>query len=283
MRDDYISVKNEKGSDELKILISMHSVDRCIYLERLINGITQSISCTVCYSPFPADGMNTDLSGIDLVIAGVTEKYITWSNSGFVSEVLPALSAEVPVLPVMLEKGIVNLFNTRVGKLHYIESVGQELSQEALGQINSYILSLGSNDNAFGDKRKPGIFISYRKRDINELQRFIALIDAHPERERVCLWYDTGLKPGDNYQLTIEERLKSCDLFLMLVTPNVLEPDNYVMRVEYPMAVKEKKHILPVIMQKTDLNELYRLFPGLPKCVTDTQTGAIFSKIRTSE
>lgn len=283
MESDYITIKSAKNCNDLKILISMHPVDRCNYLERLICGITDNNNCTVCYSPFPADNSVTDFTDIDMVIAGVTEKYITWNNSGFVAEAMAALRNNIPVLPIMLESGIINLFNTRVGKLHYIENLSNEISEETVIQVNEHILRLTDDSSAVWDKDKPEIFISYRKRDKKELQRLVKLIDAHPERDKISLWYDTNLNPGDNYKLTIMEQLKSCDLFLMLVTPNILEPDNYVVRVEYPLALKEKKHILPIVMQKTDLKKLYEQFPRLPKCITDTQTDAIFSKIKISE
>ena len=66
----------------------------------------------------------------------------------------------------------------------------------------------------------------------------------------------------------------------MLVTPTILEPNNYVWRVEYPMAVERKKRILPIVMQKTDLNKLYEMFPNLPKCITSNQIGGIISKLK---
>ena len=126
----------------------------------------------------------------------------------------------------------------------------------------------------------PKIFISYRKCDKKQLNRLITQIKAHSKSNEISIWYDQSLNPGENYSNTIIEQIKSCDLFLMLVTPNLLEPNNYVTRVEYPLAVKEKKRIVPIVMQKTDLNQLADSFPDIPKCITASQTDAIFSKIK---
>ena len=105
-------------------------------------------------------------------------------------------------------------------------------------------------------------------------------MDAHPQRDRIAVWYDTNLHPGENYSTTIATQVQSSDLFLMLVTPNVLEPNNYIARVEYPMAKNAKKSILPIVMQPTDLQALYALFPDLPKCITDKQIGGVFAKLK---
>lgn len=283
MESDYTNIKSSENSSGLRILISMHPIDRCNFLEQLIQGIIKHNNCTVYYSTFPADNCIIDLVNIDLVIVGVTEKYITWSNSGFVSETMAALINHTPILPIMLESGIANLFNTRVGKFHYIENISDELSEETLFQISEHISKLLNDSSPVPDMDKPKIFISYRKRDIKDLQRLVNLLESHSDRNKVSLWYDTNLTPGDNFKNTITEQLKMSDLFLLLVTPNILEPNNYCLRVEYPLALKEKKRILPIVMQKTDLNKLYELFPNLPKCITDTQIGGILSKIKITD
>lgn len=277
---DLTYVSNNNKNNSFTILISMHPVDRYTYFDSLVSNILANNYCNICYTDSPMDASKINMEDIDLVIIGVTEKYIIWNNSGFVSETLNAIEMKVPLLPIMLECGIANLFNTRCGKYHYIENFKNELSDDTLLQINNHIKSLSNRNLVSGDIRKQKIFISYRKKDIQSLNRLVKLIDAHPERDKISMWYDTNLHPGDNYSLTIIDQLKTCDLFLMLITPNILEPNNYVMRVEYPLAAKEKKRILPIVMQKTDLNKLYELFPNLPKCITDTQIGGIFPKLK---
>ncbi|MBQ7088898.1 MAG: toll/interleukin-1 receptor domain-containing protein [Clostridia bacterium] len=261
------------------VLISMHPADRYRYLEELAEFL-EAHRCAVRYTPVPDDDAAAALDDVDLVILGVTEKYITWNHSGFVSEAMAALERRVPILPIMLEKGIVNLFNTRCKKLHYVENYEDGITADTLEKIVSHISLLSTAPTDEG-KDMPKVFISYRKRDAAELRRLVALIDAHPLRERIRLWYDTNLHPGENYSTTIAAQLKTSDLFLLLVTPSVLEPDNYIARVEYPLARQEKKTVLPIVMRPTDRKALDALFPALPKCITEKQIGGIFGKLNT--
>lgn len=261
------------------VYISMHPVDRYRFWEDLINHLSQNHAYRIRYAPTPADDTAADLDDVDLILLGVTEKYITWSNSGFTSEALTALQQHIPILPIMLEEGIVNLFNTRCKKLHYIENYHDTLTADTLAKIDDHLRRLTAATTA-DDDGKPTIFISYRKQDADELHRLVALIDAHPQRERIHLWYDTSLNPGDNYSTTIASQLRASDLFLLLVTPSVLEADNYVARVEYPLAKQEKKPILPIVMRPTDRHALGALFPDLPKCITDKQIGGVFAKLK---
>lgn len=262
------------------IYLSMHPADRYRYWDDLVNHLSAD-GYTVRYALSPADGDPAALDNVDLILLGVTEKYITWNNSGFVSEALEAMQKHIPILPVMLEAGIVNLFNTRCKKLHYIENMSGSLTQETLASITEHVgRMLDDEISAADDACKPKVFISYRKKDAAALQRLAGLLDAHPQREHITVWYDTNLNPGENYSTTIAQQVASSDLFLMLVTPHILEPDNYIARVEYPMAKRAKKSILPIVMQPTDLAALYALFPDLPKCITEKQIGGVFAKLK---
>ena len=55
--------------------------------------------------------------------------------------------------------------------------------------------------------------------------------------------------PGENYNENIEHEVDKSDLFVLSVTNNLLEPNNYVMRIEYPMAVSKRKNILSIAFE----------------------------------
>ena len=61
--------------------------------------------------------------------------------------------------------------------------------------------------------------------------------------------------------------MKKSQLFTLLVTLNLVNEKNYVMEVEYPMAVREDKKILPAEMQKTDASALRKYYNGIPDSV----------------
>ena len=255
----------------------MHPADRYLYLDVLKEAVLQSGDYAVYYDPCPQDGSLPDFSDISLVIMAVTEKYLVWQNSGFLSEATPAVANSIPVLPLMMENGIVNLFNTRCGKLQYVDCTDSCQIEEKCRRHLVQALTEKANKVVGDGVRR--VFISYRKRDIAYLQRFASLVSAHPRGKEICLWYDTGLVPGENYSHAILDALSACDLYVLLVTPSLLEEGNYVQRVEYPMAVQKGKTVLAVEMQKTDRAQLIQMYPGLPKCVTEKQLDALYAKL----
>lgn len=274
---EYLSQNGATEKHRKCVLLSMHPVDRCRYFDSLSASILAGNNGTVCFSGFPSDLVPVDFEGVFAVVAAVSEKYMTWNNSGFVSETLAAVERGIPILPILLEDGIENLFNTRCGKFHFLRAPDGRLTEPLLARVNAHLSAL--SESAVKIAAEGEIFISYRKQDAAELERLVRVLKAWPEGKTVSLWYDKSLNPGENYQKIIFDRLRGCALFLLLVTPHLLEEGNYVMRVEYPLALREKKRILPVMMRKTDLARLQCLFPGLPKCVTDSQPGAVFAAL----
>lgn len=269
-----------EGRDSLckkGILLSVHPADRYLYLELIKNTVLNMGDYAVYYAPFPMDGIFPDFSHISLVIMAVTEKYLVWQNSGFSSEAIPATQKSIPVLPLMMEKGLSNLFNTRCGKLQYVDCTDPEQIPKKLQKHLPHALDGHNDRQSEGVLRR--VFISYRKRDIDYLNRLSGAITAHPQSKHVCLWYDTGLLPGENYSDAILDALNTCDLYVLLVTPSLLEEGNYVYRVEYPLAVQKGKPIVAVEMQKTDKTRLLQMYPSLPKCITEKQVDALFARL----
>ena len=287
MQPRYFNENSSNSPKKPEILISMHPIDRCDRFENLCNGIIEKTDCSIRYYDSPSDTERIDFDEIDCVICIVTEKYILWNNSGFVSECLGAMNNDVPIIPVMLEDGIENLFNTRIGKIHYLKSTADTISGEAFERIAERIGELKKNDasntlttvRCSSEAEKPVIFVSYRKCDSERLKEIVNLIRSSKNSRKASVWYDKDLKAGEKFNDEITERIRTCSLFLMVITPNMLNPDNYVMRVEYPLAIRLKKRIIPVIAEKTDLKALSESFPKIPKCITLAQIESIFAKI----
>lgn len=81
----------------------------------------------------------------------------------------------------------------------------------------------------------------------------------------IAIWYDEFLKPGENFNDSIKEALQKSNLFVLAVTPNLVNETNYIMTTEYPMAQQEGKPILPVELVTTDHKELAEKYEGIPK------------------
>ena len=111
------------------------------------------------------------------------------------------------------------------------------------------------------------IFLSYRKKDRFHANELMKLIHKNPTFRDIAIWYDEFLVPGENFDENIEQALQKSDLIALLVTPNLLNENNYVRDVEYKKAVELQKSILPVEMVPVDQEELVRQFVGIPACV----------------
>lgn len=279
-RFEYLTRDGSSPEGKPRILLSVHPADRHIYFDRLVKEIFSAYDCVVFFDICPNDDNPVEIEDLQLIIIAVTEKYLTWKNSGFTSEFLTLIEHGIPVLPIMLENGIVNLFNTRCGKLQYIDYTSTEAASKYSTKLCRHLKSvLSGNKECNDEKGKLKVFISYRKQDKEELKKLVDLIHANPESQRIHLWYDSNLLPGEDYRKTIVDALCDCDLFILLVTPSLLEKDNYIMRVEYPLAKEAGKKILPIEMKKTNKVQLAELYPSLPKCITYKQTDALFTKL----
>lgn len=83
----------------------------------------------------------------------------------------------------------------------------------------------------------------------------------------VAIWYDEFLELGENFNFGIESALRKSQLFILAVTPNLLEDGNYVMREEYPYAVRSNKTVLPIEMVSTSREVLEEKYKDIPSCV----------------
>ena len=105
------------------------------------------------------------------------------------------------------------------------------------------------------------VFMSYRKKDRKMAQSLMHLIHEDDFCRDVAIRDDEFLIPGEDFSQSIVEAIEKSDLFALVVTPNLIIEDNYVLQKEYPLAVEKKKPVMPVEMLDTDkskLSELYR-------------------------
>ncbi len=100
------------------------------------------------------------------------------------------------------------------------------------------------------------IFISYAKEDTSELVKTLAeQLETLPT---VTAWWDDTINPGDSWSAQIQDEIKRCDLFVVLLSPDVNRPrqsekgTSFVQR-EINYAQNQGKRILPVMAEQTDL------------------------------
>lgn len=224
------------------------------------------------YSRDDEDAFFSDLRDMRMAVIVVTRRFLT--ESSFAKDVvMPFLaSANLPMLPLMRESGLEQLFAEVMGELQYLAISSQNSSEipyeEKLRTFLLKALPDGDTIDKIRQSFRSRIFLSYRKvdrKDARELIRFVHEID---ECRDVAIWYDDFLTFGEDFNNEISDAIKESDLFAMAVTPNIVKDENYVIRKEYPLALEEKKSILPIEMHATNRTQLTESFKDIPDCVS---------------
>ncbi len=259
--------------EKKRIFISAHPADRYEWLDTVVEAIEATEACTAIYNPVPSDKGPSLPSGVDAVVVLASVKYFTWINSGYISEFFAAVRDGIRVIPILIEgnQNTVDLVNMRLGKIQFIDATeNRELAMSAL------CAHLVARERAV-DRSLPSVFISYRKADRKHLHEIVESIKGYEAFDKINLWYDEVIVPGENYSKSILRELDECDLFILVVTPKILEPSNYVRKVEYKRAVDAGKRIIAIEAEKTDKSALREAFSELTTPVGIKQSGAVFS------
>lgn len=91
------------------------------------------------------------------------------------------------------------------------------------------------------------VFVSYSKRDAAAVRLLVDAIKA----ARHEYWYDTGLDGGQQWWDTILERIRTCELFVVALSPDWLRSVPCQRELEY--AVATNRRILPVLLREVDM------------------------------
>ena len=258
-----------------KIFISAHPTDRISFLEPLVNVINDIEDCVAVYNHVPNDKGPDIPADVDTFIIIASLKYFVWTNSGYSSEFFAAVRNRVRVIPILIETGqnIIDLINMRCGKIQYVDAT---LNLDfALDALRAHLTA----KERIVDESLPSVFISYRRVDRNLLHDLVDIIEMSESFDKVNVWYDEIIVPGENYSQSILRQLKNCNLFILLITPNILEDKNYVWRVEYKTAKKLNKRILAIEAEKTDRRKLLEMYGNLGHIIDIKHKGAIYSVI----
>ncbi len=261
-------------SHPLRVHLSACPSERYLYFDRVCEYIMALDGVELSYSASPIDGEPQFPSDARVLVILASERYFTSKNSGYVSEYLNAKEHSALVIPMLFDGHIVNLLNTRCGKTQYI-AVNNNLDN-ALKLLGDKLMSLTEQIGALSS---PGVFISYRKKDRAALLQLLDVISGIEGAKELVVWYDGDITPGDNYEREISSALEGCELFVLLVTPALLEDNNFVMRCEYPYAKQLGKKIIAVEAEKTCRKLLEEKYPDIPKPVNIKQIGAIRSAL----
>ncbi len=112
-------------------------------------------------------------------------------------------------------------------------------------------------------------FISYSHRDSGALERLHVHLASLKREGRIEAWYDRDILAGGELDAEIEEQLESCELFLLLVSPDFLASD-YCIETEMNRALERHDardaRVVPIIIEPCDwAASRLRALKALPK------------------
>lgn len=269
---------NPKGKP--RVYFTCHPEDFNRYFNKICVDIFTTHDCAIFYT----EDMNavieeqdkaTDLESNNLFIVPVTFRLLSHPNRAMGSDIPFAKEKHIPILPLMMEPGLDNLYAEKFDELQYLNPYSTDLTEISYEEkLKKYLESVLISDEMAKRIRAAFdayIFLSYRKKDRRYANELMRLIHTRPECRDVAIWYDEFLTPGESFRGNIEKILSSSKLFALLVTPNLLEEPggkpNFVMGEEYPTAYRSGIDILPVEMEETDKEALAEKYQDIPLCV----------------
>jgi len=290
----YITKANTTYAGKPKVYICAHPEDIECHTPDIAKDIFRTQNCSIWYCD-DHDARGTDehlaeLSQMQLFVLPVTTRLLTTRNIAIERELPFALKNNIPVLPLMQEVGLDTEFNRILGDLQFLDKHNVDPSTISYHEKLSKYLSAILIDDKLAQKVREAfdayVFLSYRKKDRMAAQSLMRLIHRNDFARDIAIWYDEFLVPGENFNHYIEQKLRSSDMFVLAVTPSVLEKrtdehgclrDNYIVENEYRIAKESNKIIIPVELTKTDKKALRDTYIGLPDCVSPND--ASFSKL----
>ena len=284
MSFNYKTADDTSSRGKANIYFCCHPADFKRYFEVIKKDIFSKRNCAIWYAD-PDDVRNDtffeQLQEMRLFIMPVTTKLLYTPNPALDVDFRFAMMKHIPVLPLMMEPELADIFNRKCGELHFLDRDSQDSTaisyDTKLEKYLSAILFDGSMTDMIRSAFDAYVFLSYRKKDRKYANELLRSIHSDPAFRNIAVWYDEFLVPGESFRENIQQMMESCKLFTLLVTPRIaekildeqgIERDNYVVSTELPLARKNKAErgidMIAVEMEKTDRHILQNL--GLDDC-----------------
>lgn len=278
---EYLKVKTKDNSNpqgKPRVYFTCHPNDFERSFIKVCGDIFKTHDCAIYYTEDMShvesvqENLDLELGRMNLFVIPISFSLLSTKSRTMSIDYPYAVEHHIPVLPIMLETGLDEIYSRKdmFGERQYLNPYNHDSTEISYEEkLKKYLESVLIDDKTAERVRAAFdayIFLSYRKKDrcyANELMR---IIHNNPVCRDVAIWYDEFLTPGENFNDMIGKALEKSELFTLLVTPNLINEENYVRSVEYPEACKAGKRILPVEMQETDKDKLRKQYDGIPEC-----------------
>ena len=261
------------------------------FFETIVKEILDRQDCAVFYpepgtQPEDVEDYELRLKEMQLFVVPVTTKLLTQKNRAMDVDVPFAFENRIPVLPLMQESGLDDIFNKKFGDLQYLDKNNSDPTAIPYEEkLTKYLDAIIVGDKLAKKVRAAFdayIFLSYRKKDRRYAQELMRLIHQNDFCRDIAIWYDEFLTPGEDFNDAIKAALEKSGLFALAVTPNLINEINYILNIEYPMAQEMGKNILPAEMEPTDREKLREMYPDIPDLVVRSDKQTLCDRLMTS-
>lgn len=271
-----------------RVYFCCHPKDFNSYFHTISDEILEKHDCAIWYTDAARsydEGFFSALDQMQLFVMPITTNLLCTENGVLDYEFNFAVRNHIPVLPLMYENRLEELFGNKCGDLQFLDRSKIDTSaisyHEKLEKYLSSVLLGDELTNKIRAAFDAYIFLSYRKKDRKYAQKLMRLIHKNEFCRDIAIWYDEFLTPGEDFNDSIKEALQKSSLFILTVTPNLINEINYIMTTEYPLAQQEKKPIIPVEFVPTNKDQLGKKYEGIPEIVNaynDTELSNVLLK-----
>ena len=273
----YISRGTGNPRGKARVYFSYHPADAGL-MDHICDMILKKQDCAIYYYDYAEGEPDTDelfplLEQMQLFVVPVTSAYLLEECNAYRNEFFYAFEKHIPILPLMQSGSaeLIRVFGEKCSNIQYLDEYDDDMTaipfEEKLKRYLDSVLipnDLADNIRAAFDAY---VFLSYRKKDREQANELMRLIHDDERLRKIAIWYDEYLVAGEPFDEAIRKALADSDIFALLVTPSLLEKDNFVMREEFPMAREQGKDIIPLESIKTDRKLLEENYNGIPECV----------------
>lgn len=278
---------NSSPKSKPRVYFTCFPTDFSLCFEKICEDILKTHNCAIYYTADMTLGFDAqELESMNLFVIPVTHSLLTIASRAMEMEMRYAKENNIPILPIMMEPGLDALYANKFGELQYINPYSTDRTEiKYEDKLKKYLDSVLISDETAKRIRAAFdayIFLSYRKKDRKYANELLRMIHANPEYRDIAVWYDEFLTPGESFYENIGKVLSNSKLFALLVTPSLLEDQNFVMTEEYPTARASGMNIIPVEMESTDRATLEEKYNGIPDCVDPRDSGAFKKRLQSA-
>jgi hypothetical protein len=227
----YKTNNNTQPNKKQKIYYTAHEKDFNIYFNEISQEILSDYDVAIWYRDIEKEIKKdneeehlSDLSQMNLFVIPVTTRLLTTPNYA-VEEYRYALEKHIPVLPIVVESGLTDLFNEKFGEIQYLDKTSKDITSISYEKkFKKYLDGIIIGDELtkkIQNEFDSYIFLSYRKKDRIYAQELMKIIHSNEKFRDIAIWYDEFLTPGENFNNEIMDALNKSDLFTLVVTPNL--------------------------------------------------------------